>query len=59
MAGTQLRREGAAKADHEEAVDKDVEVKSGESVARVVVVPHAYLNGADEGGVEEEEAADH
>ena len=44
--------------DHEEAVDEDVEAKCGEGVARVVVVPHADLHGADEAGVEEEEPAD-
>jgi hypothetical protein len=52
-----LRTNTAKTPDHEEAVDEDVETKCGEGVARVVVVPHAYLHGADEGGVEEEETA--
>ncbi len=45
--------------DHEEAVYEDVEVKGGEGVARVVIVPHAYLHRDEECGVEQEESADY
>jgi hypothetical protein len=43
---------------HEKAVDEDVEAERGEGAARVGVVPHADLHGADQGGVEEEDSTD-
>jgi hypothetical protein len=45
--------------DHEEAVDEDIEAKGWEGVARVIIVPQADLHRGEEGGVEEEETADH
>ena len=48
---------GARSSHHEEAVDDDVEGQGGELVAGVVVVPHADLDGDDDGGVEEEHRA--
>ena len=44
--------------DHEKAVDDDVEVEGGESVARVVVVPEADLEGHDGGRVEQQQHAE-